>query len=54
MYSAHDILYVQQSYGSGVEAVKEPLGPRLSAPELLDERKQRQQSMTFGPISDTD
>ena len=30
----------------GVEAVKEPLGPRLGAPVPLAVRQQREQSMT--------
>ena len=29
------LLIVQQSYGLGVEAVKEPFGPRLGAPVPL-------------------
>ena len=40
-------LIVQQSYGLGVEAVKEPFGPILAAPVPLSVRKQREQSTTW-------
>jgi hypothetical protein len=52
------VLIVQQSYGMGVEAVEEPLGPRLGAPLPLAMRQQRKQSIAwvaefYGLSSDT-
>ena len=40
-------LIVQQSYGLGVDAVKEPFGPRLGEPVQLAVRQHREQSMTW-------
>jgi hypothetical protein len=41
------LLIVQQSYGLGVKAVKEPFLPRRGAPVPLAVRLQREQSMTW-------
>ena len=44
-------LIVQQSYALGVEAVKEPFGPRLGAPLPLAGRQHRKQSYDLGDWS---
>ena len=40
-------LFYQQSYGLGVEAVKEPFGPIFGTPVPLAVRQQRKESMTW-------